>query len=67
MIKSGNPLQCLAYDDTSLKRLGGLSKALGWDVAKWMGKVLIKAQDKRIGVKEWREELRMHKVIDARM
>jgi serine/threonine protein kinase len=67
MIKSGNPLQCLAYDDLSLMRLRGLSKALGWDVAKWIGKVLVKVQDKRMSVEEWREELLMHKVVGAKI
>jgi hypothetical protein len=60
MIKSGSPLQCLAYDDlgiVNMRRLKGLSKMVGWDVAEWLGKVLIKSKEKRVGLEEWREEL----------
>lgn len=60
MIKSGSPLQCLGYDDqgiVNMRRLKGLSKAVGWDVGKWFAKVLVKNKEKRVGVVEWREEL----------
>jgi hypothetical protein len=60
MIKSGCPLQCLAYDDlgvVNVRRLNGLSKALGWDVGRWFGKVLVKSKEKRVGLRGWREEL----------
>jgi serine/threonine protein kinase len=60
MIKSGSPLQCLAYDDlgiVNVRRLQALSKGLGWDVGKWFGKVLVKSKEKRVGLVEWREEL----------
>jgi hypothetical protein len=60
MIKSGSPLQCLAYDDlgiVNMRRLKGLSKALGWDVGAWFGKVLVKSKESRVGLEAWREEL----------
>lgn len=60
MIKSGQPLQCLAYDDIGIKhmrRIKDLSKALGLDLHKWFAKVLVKDVSKRIGVAEWRDEL----------
>jgi hypothetical protein len=63
MIKSGSPLQCLGYDDVgivNMRRLKGLSKALGWDVGKWFGKVLVKSKEKRVGLEVWREELVAH-------
>ncbi|KAF3032909.1 hypothetical protein E8E12_002668 [Didymella heteroderae] len=60
MIKSGQPLQCLAYDDIGIKnmrRIKNLSKALGLDLHKWFAQVLVKDVSKRIGVAEWRDEL----------
>jgi serine/threonine protein kinase len=60
MIKSGQPLQCLAYDDVGIKNMGrmkDLSKALGFDLHKWFAKVLVKDVSKRIVVAEWRDEL----------
>lgn len=60
MIKSGSPLQCLAYDDVGIKntrRVKDLSAALGLDLNKWFAKVLIKDVGKRIDVAEWRDEL----------
>lgn len=60
MIKSGSPLQCLAYDDAGIKnmrKMKELSKALGLDLHKWFAKVLIKDVSKRIDVAEWRDEL----------
>jgi hypothetical protein len=60
MIKSGCPLQCLAYDDQGVvnkRRLKALSGALGWDVEKWFAKVLVKRIDARVGVEVWRREL----------
>lgn len=63
MIKSGSPLQCLGYDDqgiVNMRRLKGLTKALGWDVVKWFSKVLVKSKDKRVSVAEWRAELVQH-------
>jgi hypothetical protein len=60
MIKSGQPLQCLAYDDVGIKnmrRMKDLSKALGLDLHKWFAKVLIKDVSRRIDVAEWRDEL----------
>lgn len=60
MIKSGQPLQCLAYDDTGIKnmrRMKDLSGALGLDLHKWFAKVLVKDVSKRINVAEWRDEL----------
>jgi serine/threonine protein kinase len=60
MIKSGQPLQCLAYDDIGIKnmrRMKDLSKAIGLDLHKWFAKVLIKDVSKRINVAEWRDEL----------
>ena len=60
MIKSGSPLQCLQYDDQGIKNmriLKALSKDLGFDVVKWFAKVLVKNKEKRVCVREWREEL----------
>lgn len=60
MIKSGNPLQCLAYDDVGIqnvRKMKELSKALNLDLHKWFAKVLVKDSGKRIGVDEWRQEL----------
>ncbi|KAF9697956.1 hypothetical protein EKO04_004177 [Ascochyta lentis] len=60
MIKTGNPLQCLAYDDAGIKnvqKMRNLSKTLGLDLQKWFAKVLVKDVSKRIEVAEWREEL----------
>jgi serine/threonine protein kinase len=65
MIKNGNPLESLGHDDQGIvntRRLKGLSKALGWDVSKWLAKVLVKSKDKRVSVAEWREELAQHMV-----
>ncbi|KAH4007323.1 hypothetical protein HBI13_149960 [Parastagonospora nodorum] len=63
MIKSGSPLQCLGYDDQGIvntRRLKQLSKTLGWDVSKWLGKVLVKSKEKRVSVAAWRAELVQH-------
>ncbi|KAJ8111648.1 hypothetical protein OPT61_g5813 [Boeremia exigua] len=60
MIKSGSPLQCLAYDDAgiqNMRKMKDLSKTLGLDLHKWFAKVLVKDVNKRIDVAEWREEL----------
>jgi serine/threonine protein kinase len=60
MIKSGSPLQCMGYDDPGIKnvkRVQTLSKDLGFDVQKWLAKVLVKDAGKRAGVEEWRREL----------
>lgn len=63
MIKSGSPIQCLQYDDQgiqNMKILRKLSTDLGFDVAKWLGKVLVKNKDKRVDVEQWRDELISH-------
>jgi serine/threonine protein kinase len=60
MIKSGTPLQCLAYDDVGVENvriLKTLERDLGFDVGKWFGRVLVKKHEKRVGIAEWREEL----------
>ncbi|KAE8847236.1 hypothetical protein PTNB73_03384 [Pyrenophora teres f. teres] len=60
MIKAGQPLQCLGYDDQgvqNMKRLVGLGKMLGCDLAAWFRKVLVKDGGKRVGVQEWKTEL----------
>jgi serine/threonine protein kinase len=60
MIKSGSPLQCLAYDDAGIKnmrKMKDLSKAIGMDLHKWFAKVLMKDVSKRTDVAEWRDEL----------
>ncbi|KAF1931278.1 kinase-like protein [Didymella exigua CBS 183.55] len=60
MIKSGQPLQCLAYDDIGIenvRKMKDLSKALGLDLHKWFARVLVKDVSKRIDVAEWRDEL----------
>ena len=60
MIKSGSPLQCLTYGDEgikNLKRIKKLSSGLGFDVQKWLAKVLVKNTRKRVGIMEWKEEL----------
>jgi serine/threonine protein kinase len=60
MIKSGCPLQCLAYDDRGVvnkRRLKALSKALDWDVEAWFAKVLVKDLDRRAGVEVWRRKV----------
>ncbi|KAF2998178.1 hypothetical protein E8E13_003689 [Curvularia kusanoi] len=61
MIKSGAPLQCLAYDDAgiqNMRKMKELSDALGLDLNKWFKKVLVKDVGKRVGVEEWRDELK---------
>lgn len=60
MIKSGSPLQCLAYDDAgiaNLRRIKELEAALGFNLTKWFAKVLVKDVAKRVGLAEWRDEL----------
>jgi serine/threonine protein kinase len=60
MVKSGSPLQCMGYDDQGIqnvKRLQSLSKDLGFDVQKWLAKVLVKDAGKRVSVAAWRAEL----------
>ncbi|KAF2832359.1 kinase-like protein [Ophiobolus disseminans] len=60
MIKSGTPLQCMAYDDqgiVNMRRMKGLSRDLGFDVSRWFAKVLVKSAEKRVSVGVWREEL----------
>ncbi|KAI2482706.1 protein kinase domain-containing protein [Pyrenophora tritici-repentis] len=60
MIKAGQPLQCMGYDDQgmeNIKRLRGLSKMLGRDLGAWFGKVLVKDAGKRVGIQEWKAEL----------
>ncbi|KAH8723420.1 kinase-like domain-containing protein [Phaeosphaeriaceae sp. PMI808] len=59
VIKSGAPLQYLAHDDqgiVNLRRLEGLSAAVGFDVKAWLGRVLAKKVESRVGVEEWRAE-----------
>lgn len=60
MIKSGCPLQCLAYDDSGIRnvhRMMDLSRALGLDLDKWFSRVLVKDVGRRVDVGEWRDEL----------
>ncbi|KAJ4341294.1 hypothetical protein N0V95_007270 [Ascochyta clinopodiicola] len=60
MIKSGDPLQCLAYDDIGIRnvrRIKNLSDTLGLDLKAWFAKVLVKDVSKRVDVAEWRAEL----------
>ncbi|UPX20227.1 uncharacterized protein EKO05_0010467 [Ascochyta rabiei] len=60
MIKTGNPLQCLAYDDVGIRNvrvMQTLSESLGLDLKTWFAKVLVKDVGRRVGVAEWRAEL----------
>ena len=62
MIKSGCPLQCLAYDDQgrrNMQRLKALECRLGFDVVAWFAKVLVKEQDRRVDVVEWKTMLKV--------
>lgn len=68
MVKSGSPLQCIGYDAVALARLKDLSRALGWDVGKWFGMVLVKKRENRAGVEMWRAELvKCMRVAEAKM
>jgi serine/threonine protein kinase len=58
-IKQGNPIGALAYGDDAgkkMQRLKGLSSSLGFDAGKWFKRVLVKDQDVRAGVEEWKNE-----------
>ncbi|KAG9185828.1 hypothetical protein G6011_07159 [Alternaria panax] len=60
MIKSGCPLQCMRHDDQGIKntkRMQRLSKDVNFDLLGWFGKVLMKDGSKRVGLKEWTQEL----------
>ncbi|EUC40625.1 hypothetical protein COCMIDRAFT_41073 [Bipolaris oryzae ATCC 44560] len=60
MIKSGWPLQCLGYDEQGMRnmqRIKALERGLRIDVMAWFGMVLVKEQEKRVGVLEWRRGL----------
>ncbi|KNG51667.1 serine threonine protein kinase [Stemphylium lycopersici] len=60
MIKSGCPLQCMAYGDQGIRnmqRVKALERGLGFDIMGWFGKVLIKGQGGRVGVEVWKGEL----------
>jgi serine/threonine protein kinase len=60
MIKSGAPLQCMAYDDAGIvnaKRISRLSRDIGFDVQKWLAKVLVKDASRRASIAEWHDEL----------
>lgn len=60
MIRSGCPLQCLAYGDAgvgNVRRVRELGGKLGLDLEGWFGRVLVKEVGKRVGVEEWRGEL----------
>ncbi|KAF1966526.1 kinase-like protein [Bimuria novae-zelandiae CBS 107.79] len=60
ILKQGKPLDYVAAGENgvrSIVRLGGASRALGFNVKKWLGKALVRDEAARMGVAEWREEL----------
>lgn len=60
MIKTGSPLQCMAYGDQGIRnmqRVKALERGLGFNVMGWFGKVLVKGQEGRVGVEVWKGEL----------
>lgn len=61
ILKQGKPLDYVKAGENGVRsvlRMGGLSTALGFNVKKWLGKVLTRDEKARMGVDEWREELR---------
>jgi len=60
MIKSGCPLQCMKHDDQGIRninRVQRLSRDLNFNLLGWFGNVLVKDGAKRVGLREWTEEL----------
>lgn len=60
MMRQGAAMECLAYGDEGMRnvtRVKGLSKAVGFDVLKWFGKVLKKDVGRRVDLGEWKREV----------
>lgn len=60
ILKQGTPLEYISAGENGVRsvlRLGGLSRALGFNVKKWLGKVLVRDESARMSIGEWREEL----------
>lgn len=60
LLKQGTPLGYVGAGEhgvRSVVRMGGLSRALGFNVKRWLAGVLGRKEGERMGVGEWREEL----------
>lgn len=60
ILKRGAPLDHVSTGENGVRsvvRLGGLSRALGFNVRKWVGRVLVRDEQERWALGEWREEL----------
>ncbi|OAG11793.1 kinase-like protein [Paraphaeosphaeria sporulosa] len=60
ILKQGTPLDYVSAGENGVRsviRMGALSRGLGFNVKKWMGKVLVREEAARMDVGEWREEL----------
>lgn len=60
ILKQGTPLAYVSAGENGVRnvlRMGALSRALGFNVKKWLGKVLVRDEAARMSIGEWREEL----------
>ncbi|KAJ4299131.1 hypothetical protein N0V90_004375 [Kalmusia sp. IMI 367209] len=60
ILKGGAPLDYVSAGENGVRsvvRMGALSRAQGFNVKKWLGKVLVRDERERMCVGEWREEL----------
>ena len=60
IMKAGEPLDYVSLGQNGVRsvlRMGGLSRALGFNVKKWFAKVLVLDPEKRMSVGDWTEEL----------
>lgn len=58
ILKQGRPLEYVSLGENGVRsvvRLGGLSRGLGFNVRKWVGRVV--GDGESVGLGEWREEL----------
>ncbi|KAF2439653.1 kinase-like protein, partial [Karstenula rhodostoma CBS 690.94] len=60
ILKLGTPLDYVSAGENGVRsviRLGALSRGLGFNVKKWMGRMLAREEAARMDIGEWREEL----------
>ncbi|KAJ4350486.1 Dual specificity mitogen-activated protein kinase kinase 7 [Didymosphaeria variabile] len=60
ILKQGAPLDYVSAGENGVRsvlRLGALSRGLGFNFKKWVGKVLVRDERQRLGMNEWRDEL----------
>jgi hypothetical protein len=60
ILKQGAPLDYVSAGQNGVRsviRLGGLSRGLGFNVKKWLGRVLVREEGSRMDMSEWREDL----------